>query len=193
MEGGSVKKLIGIVLIFSFMMVVYLENMSLPVMYDFEEETATPVNSKIAAADDEIPDRLPGPKIGSNAPDFSLETLTGETVSLSDFREKKVLINFWAAWCTPCTKELPALEAFRKARQNEIEVISINIDPEDHAKEFAEEAGITFPVLLDVDDQVNEEYQVISIPTTILIDEKGYVINKHIGALDEEGFHVLVQ
>jgi peroxiredoxin len=193
MEGGSVKKLIGIVLIFSFMMVVYLENMSLPVMYDFEEEAATPVNSEISAADEEIPDRLPGPKIGSNAPEFTLETLTGETVSLSDFREKKVLINFWAAWCTPCTKELPALEAFRKARQNEIEVISINIDPEDHAKEFAEEAGITFPVLLDVDDQVNEEYQVISIPTTILIDEKGYVINKHIGALDEEGFHVLVQ
>jgi peroxiredoxin len=193
MEGGSVKKLIGIVLIFSFMMVVYLENMSLPVMYDFEEETATPVNSKIAAADDEIPDRLPGPKIGSNAPDFSLETLTGETVSLSDFRGKKVLINFWAAWCAPCTKELPALEAFKKARQNEIEVISINIDPEDHAEEFAKEAGITFPVLLDVNDQVNEEYQVISIPTTILIDEEGDVINKHIGALDEEGFHVLVQ
>ncbi|WP_421384988.1 peroxiredoxin family protein [Bacillus salacetis] len=190
------KKLIGTVLILSFITVVYLENMSSPVMFKFDEEeekAAVSVDSEMSDAVGDVPDRLPGPKLGSIAPDFTLKTLTGDTISLTDFRGKKVLMNFWAAWCTPCTQELPALEAFKNGTQKDIEVISINIDPEDHAQEFAEDTGISFPVLLDIDDKVNEEYQVISIPTTMLIDEKGYVINKHIGAMDEEGFHVFVQ
>jgi peroxiredoxin len=195
LEGVSVKKLIGIILIISFVAVVYMENTSLPVMYDFEEpeELTTNVKAETTVTEDQIQDRLPGPKTGTKAPEFTLPTLKGETISLSDYRGKKVLINFWAAWCTPCTKELPALEAFKKAAPGDIEVISINIDPDDHAQEFAEEAGVSFPVLLDKDDKVNEEYQVISIPTTILIDASGNVINKHIGAMDEEGFHVFVQ
>ncbi|WP_168412933.1 peroxiredoxin family protein [Bacillus salacetis] len=166
-------------------------------MYEFKEdrEEAVPAvtSSELASGDEEIPDRLPGPKLGSPAPEFTLKSLSGETVSLTNFKGKKVLINFWAAWCKPCTAELPALEAFNKSGQKDIQVLSINIDPEDHAGEFAKEAGISFPVLLDEDDKVNEEYQVISIPTSLLIDENGYVINKHIGAMDEEGFHVFVQ
>jgi peroxiredoxin len=190
-----VKKLIGILLILSFVMVIYMDNTSLPVMYDFKEtEAAKPtVIPETVVANENMTDRLPGPKIGTLAPNFTLPTLTGENVSLTDFKGKKVLINFWAAWCTPCTKELPALEAFNKASQQDIKVISINIDPEDHAEEFARDAGISFPVLLDEDDKVNEAYQIITIPTTFLIDEEGKVINKHFGALDEEGFHVFVQ
>lgn len=188
------KKLIGILLILSFMVVIYMENTSLPVMYDFEnaDEALTKDTPVTTMTEEEVPDRLPGPKIGTLAPNFTLQTLTGETISLADLKGEKVLINFWAAWCTPCTQELPALEEFNKTNQD-IKVISINIDPEDHAEEFSRDAGISFPVLLDEDDKVNENYQVISIPTTMLIDEKGYVINKHIGALDEEGFHVFVQ
>ncbi|WP_232214192.1 peroxiredoxin family protein [Bacillus sp. SG-1] len=186
--------LMGTLLIFLFMVVIYTENKSLPVMYEFKntEEVLSNDNAATSLTQEEVPDRLPGPKLGTMAPDFTLQTLTGETISLADLKGEKVLINFWAAWCTPCTQELPALEEFNKTNQD-IKVISINIDPEDHAEEFARDAGISFPVLLDEDDKVNEDYQVISIPTTMLIDEKGYVINKHIGALDEEGFHVFVQ
>ncbi|WP_409254026.1 TlpA family protein disulfide reductase [Bacillus sp. SCS-153A] len=189
------KKLIGILLLISFVLVIYMENTSLNVLYYFDGQRETTISRAVespSTTEGELPDRLPGPKIGTLAPDFTLPTLSGDSVSLDDFKGKKVLINFWAAWCTPCTQELPALEAFNKAN-DEIEVISINIDPEDHAEEFARETGITFPVLLDKDDKVNDDYQVISIPTTMLIDEKGYMINKHIGALDEEGFHVFVQ
>ncbi|MGF2615965.1 TlpA family protein disulfide reductase [Rossellomorea vietnamensis] len=188
------KKLIGILLMISFLFVIYLENTSLSSMRkwsDSEHANAGEllVNSTLAS---DTPDRLPGPAIGTLAPEFSLNTLSEESIYLTDYRGKKVLINFWAAWCAPCTKELPALEAFKKAN-TAVEVISINIDPEDRAKEFAEKAGVSFPVLLDEDDKVNEAYGVISIPTTILINEEGFVVNKQIGALDEEGFHVFVQ
>ncbi|MGM0844808.1 MAG: peroxiredoxin family protein [Bacillota bacterium] len=185
------KKLIGLLLLPAFVLVVYLENTSLSTMDVWIGSEIAEVSSAMDVSLANL-DRIPGPKLGTPAPDFTLNTLSGEEVSLSDYRGKKVLINFWAAWCTPCTKELPALEAFNKASPG-VEVISINIDPEDNAKQFAEKAGISFPVLLDEYDEVNEEYRVISIPTTMLIDENGIVTNKHIGALDEEGFHVFVQ
>ncbi|WP_456271242.1 peroxiredoxin family protein [Bacillus sp. AK031] len=190
------KKLIGVMLIFFFGLVVYTDNSSQMVLYDFDEAEEQQASSTIQPSvqrTEDVPDRLPGPKIGEAAPEFKLKNLSGETIALSEFKGKKVLINFWAAWCSPCTKELPALQAFMEANVDGIEVISINIDPEEHAAEFAENAGVTFPVLLDEKDEVNEAYQIISIPTTFLIDEEGKVINKHIGALDEEGFHVFVQ
>ncbi|TYR72753.1 TlpA family protein disulfide reductase [Rossellomorea vietnamensis] len=189
----SMKKSIGLMLMISFVFVIYLENTSL---FSTEIWSGSEVEIAERIAVNSVPvtqaRRLNGSEIGTLAPEFSLKTLSGKSIYLSDYKGKKVLVNFWAAWCAPCTKELPALEAFNKASSG-VEVISINIDPEDRAKEFAEKAGISFPVLLDADDKVNTEYGVISIPTTVLIDEEGFIINKHIGALDEEGFHVFVQ
>lgn len=189
----SVKKLIGFMLMISFVIVIYLENTSL---FSMEEWSVSEGKIAEEIAVNSVPvtqtRRLNGSEIGTLAPEFSLKTLSGKSIYLSDYKGKKVLINFWAAWCAPCTKELPALEAYNKASSG-VEVISINIDPEDRAKEFAERAGISFPVLLDVDDKVNNDYGIVSIPTTVLVDEEGVIINKHIGALDEEGFHVFVQ
>ncbi|MBL4950678.1 redoxin domain-containing protein [Neobacillus sp. YIM B02564] len=124
-----------------------------------------------------------GLTIGAKAPDFELKTLTGETVKLSDLKGKKVILNFWATWCGPCKKEMPEMEKFFKQADKNITILAVNIDPQLDVKGFANEYKITFPILLDKDDQVNKTYQVISIPTTYFIDSDGLIQNKLVGSM----------
>ncbi|PLR78576.1 alkyl hydroperoxide reductase [Bacillus sp. V3-13] len=134
----------------------------------------------------EQPDNLPGLKMGVKAPDFELTSLTGETVKLSDFKGKKVMLNFWATWCPPCKAEMPAMEKFYQQMKDEVAVLAVNIDPTNDVKGFTEEQGVTFTILLDDQEEASKIYQIISIPTTFYIDEAGIVRNKHIGAMTEE-------
>ncbi|PLR82462.1 alkyl hydroperoxide reductase [Bacillus canaveralius] len=135
---------------------------------------------------EEQPDNLPGLKMGVKAPDFELTALTGEKVQLSDYKGKKVMLNFWATWCPPCKAEMPAMEKFYRDMKDEIAVLAVNIDPKNDVKGFAEEKGVTFTILLDDQEEVSKIYQIISIPTTYYIDEAGIVQSKHIGAMTQE-------
>jgi peroxiredoxin len=125
-----------------------------------------------------------GLKVGAKAPDFELKTLAGDTVKLSDFKGKKVMLNFWATWCPPCKAEMPAMEEFHKEAGDDVVILAVNIDPHLDVKAFVDENGITFPIPLDAEDKVNETYQVLSIPTTYFIDTKGNIGNKYIGAMN---------
>lgn len=119
------------------------------------------------------------------APDFTLKTLDGRTVSLSDFRGKAVLINFWASWCMPCRVEMPAIErAYRRYRAEGFEVLAIDIEetPET-VQDFVNELGLTFTVLLDEDGTVAQQYFVRGIPTSFFLDRQGYVVASHLGAM----------
>ncbi|MGX6443348.1 redoxin domain-containing protein [Neobacillus sp. K501] len=127
-----------------------------------------------------------GLKVGAKAPDFELKTLSGDTIKLSDLKEKKVMLNFWATWCPPCKAEMPAMEKFHKEAGTEIVILAVNIDPHLDVKAFVDENGITFPIPLDEEDIVNETYQVLSIPTTYFIDSNGNIGNKYIGAMNYE-------
>lgn len=131
-----------------------------------------------------------GLKNGAKAPDFELKTLTGETVKLSDFRGKKVLLNFWATWCGPCKEEVPHLEKFSKEAGDDVVILAVNIDPQLDVKGFAKQYGITFPVLLDEDDHVNTTYKIVAIPTTYFINSKGIIESKFPGAMSEEQMKV---
>ncbi|PLR85718.1 redoxin domain-containing protein [Bacillus sp. V33-4] len=135
---------------------------------------------------EEQPDNLPGLKMGVKAPDFELTALTGEKVQLSDYKGKKVMLNFWATWCPPCKAEMPAMEQFYRDMKDEVAVLAVNIDPKNDVKGFAEEKGVTFTILLDDQEEVSKIYQIISIPTTYYIDEAGIVQSKHIGAMTQE-------
>ncbi|MBE3569559.1 MAG: TlpA family protein disulfide reductase [Bacillales bacterium] len=128
-------------------------------------------------------DRLPGLKIGENAPDFTLPTLKGDWVHLRERKGQKVIINFWATWCPPCKEEIPVLQTFYEQNKGLVELLAVNIDPESNVSHFAEEYGISYPILLDKDGTVNETYKVAAIPTTYVIDENGMIIDKHIGNL----------
>nr|WP_198044812.1 TlpA disulfide reductase family protein [Lysinibacillus timonensis] len=122
------------------------------------------------------------------AVDFELETLAGDTVRLSDYIGKKVILNFWATWCPPCKAEMPHMQKFYEEHGDEVEVIAVNLTSRDNGREaiqsFINEYGLTFTIPLDADNVYGELYEVISIPTTYVIDENGDIIQKIIGPLD---------
>ncbi|WP_428908464.1 peroxiredoxin family protein [Niallia sp. Krafla_26] len=135
---------------------------------------------------DKSKDNLPGLAIGNQAPDFELKTLSGDTVKLSDYRGKKVMLNFWATWCPPCKEEMPDMEQFYQKNSEDIVILAVNIDPQFNVQEFVTDMGLTFPILLDEKDVVNSQYQVLTVPTTYFIDEKGIIRHKYLTAMTQD-------
>ncbi|HBT47034.1 MAG TPA: peroxiredoxin [Peptococcaceae bacterium] len=111
------------------------------------------------------------------APDFTLPTLDGETVTLSELRGKPVFINFWTTWCPYCVREMPDLQEFYSRYRQEVHMAVINITAEekslDDVRNFLAAGGYTFPVLLDTDGDVARRYLVRSIPTSFFLDAQG--------------------
>lgn len=140
----------------------------------------------VQALEAEQEEALPGLKAGTKAPDFSLQTLDGENVKLSDYEGKKVVLNFWATWCKPCREEMPDLQTIYSENNEEIVILAVNMDAHNDVKGFTDSYAVTFPVLLDVEDKVSKIYRVISLPTTYFIDEKGDIAQKHLGQITYE-------
>ncbi len=130
-------------------------------------------------------DAVRGPEIGNLAPDFQLNNLNGQPVSLNDFRGKPVLMNFWTSWCPPCRSEMPFIQdtfADKKWADAGLVVLAIDIgESPSTVREFVENYGLTFPVLLDVARDVSLEYYVRGIPTTFFIDREGIIQDIRIG------------
>lgn len=124
------------------------------------------------------------PRVGSLAPDFTVEMLSGESLRLSDLRGKAVLLNFWATWCPPCRLEMPFIQAvYQEGRYPDLVVVAMNRNEDAGAvSEFMEQNGYTFPVALDPGLNVAEQYQVYAVPETFLIDPDGVIRVKKIGA-----------
>lgn len=128
------------------------------------------------------------PDEGHLAPDFTLKTLEGGTVRLSDFRGKKaVLINFWATWCPPCRLEMPAMEQiYTEYKDKGFEILAVNIEADvwQEITDFVKELRLTFPILLDPDMKITRKYRIIGLPVSVLIDRQGIVRAKEIGYHD---------
>jgi peroxiredoxin len=117
------------------------------------------------------------PTVGTPAEDFSLIDLEGKSQSLSQYRGKIVLVNFWATWCKPCTTEMPAMQTvYEKLREKNFVVLAIN-ELEDDAKvrEHIKQYGHTFPVLMDHDNKVANQFGVFGLPVSVFIDQEGRV------------------
>jgi peroxiredoxin len=117
------------------------------------------------------------PTVGMQAEDFQLADLDGKTQSLSQYRGKIVLVNFWATWCKPCTTEMPAMQAtYDKLRSKGFVVLAVN-ELEDDAKvrEHIKQYGHTFPVLMDRDNKVANQFGVFGLPVSVFIDQEGRV------------------
>lgn len=136
--------------------------------------------------DEEAPargDHPPSPQAGFAAPDFTLETRDGETISLSDLRGQVVLINFWATWCPPCREELPVIQATYQ-NSDDLAVLGVNFQEGlTNVKPFVEKEGLTFPVLLDEKGQVAAMYRTRSLPTSFFLNPDGIITAVHIGPM----------
>lgn len=130
--------------------------------------------------------RLPAaPKAGSAAPDFDLESLSGERLRLQDLSGKPVVINFWATWCIPCEAEMPLLQESYE-RNPGLEVLAINFaEPSADVQAFVDKHGLTFDILLDPRAIVQSLYRVRGYPTTYFIDGEGVIQGVHIGVLSQ--------
>ncbi|WP_318502620.1 TlpA disulfide reductase family protein [Bacillus sp. T3] len=127
-----------------------------------------------------------GIEVGNKAPDFELKTLTGDSVKLSDYKGKKVMLNFWATWCPPCKAEMPEMQKFYVSNKENVEILAVNMDPKNDVAGFVKNGGYTFPILLDEKNEVNQDYGIVSIPTTFFIDEQGVITHKINGQMKLE-------
>jgi len=127
--------------------------------------------------------------VGDNAaPDFTLYTLNGEEVKLSDYLGKVVIIDFWATWCAPCRRGIPDLISIQDEYKDDLVVIGISFDQpatQDELVPFIERYGINYPVVLG-NIEVSAAYgNIQAIPTSFIIDQEGNIINKHIGLVSK--------
>ncbi|MGH2592125.1 MAG: TlpA disulfide reductase family protein, partial [Anaerolineae bacterium] len=113
------------------------------------------------------------------------DTLDGKMVTLSELRGQAVLINLWASWCPPCRAEMPALDAvYRQYRNDGFVVLAVNTtyqDSEADARTFAQNLGLTFPILLDRDGATSRRYLLQALPTTYFVGRDGSIRDIVIG------------
>ena len=129
-----------------------------------------------------------GVGIGQTAPDFSTTTPSGDVIRLNDLRGKTVLLNFWFVACPPCRSEMPAFQSmYESVTDDDLVILAVNsTDSNDAMVAFAEEFGLTFPLLTDSSGAIMDRYNITGFPTTYLIDENGVIIQSQLGPLSEE-------
>jgi peroxiredoxin len=125
--------------------------------------------------------------IGEKAPDFTLRNLDGKEVSLKDSNGKAVLINFWGAWCPPCTIEMPDIVDRSITYSDELVVMAVNYgDSLKTVRDFTNQMSLSFSPLLDLTGDVVDLYLVSGYPTSIFIDSEGVIQMIHVGYMDAE-------
>jgi peroxiredoxin len=128
--------------------------------------------------------------VGSPAPDFTIKTLAGDTVVLSRYRGRPVMVNFWASWCTPCRSEMHDFAtAYESHTTERLAVLAINMTDQERMKDvrrFANDLHIPFPILLDEKGKLRERYALLGIPTSVFIDTLGVVRMVHRGPISSD-------
>ena len=122
--------------------------------------------------------------VGKAAPNFELQNLDGQSISLSSLKGRPVLVNFWATWCSPCVSEMPYIQEIHEDWSDSgLMVLAINTGGSaSEVEQFLQEHNLSLPVLLDTKNVVAPKYGIRYIPTTFFIDKDGIVRNKVIGA-----------
>ena len=122
-------------------------------------------------------------EVGKSAPDFTLKSLDGPNLKLSEMAGNVVLINFWASWCGPCREEMPLLNALHnKYEPLGFTVLGVNVEEDiNGARGFLQDFPVDFPVLLDSANAVSKQYKVIAMPTTVMVDRDGNMRYLHQG------------
>lgn len=134
--------------------------------------------------------------VGKKAPDFVLTDLNGVRHQLSDYKGQGVILNFWATWCKPCEREMPLLASkYQKYKGQGIQVLAVNIGETDVVvNEFVARHDLSFPILIDKNQEVLTAYKVDPLPITFFIDKGGYVNKVQTGEIiDEDMFNEMIE
>jgi cytochrome c biogenesis protein CcmG/thiol:disulfide interchange protein DsbE len=125
-------------------------------------------------------------ELGKPAPNFTLRTLDGKSISLASLRGRPVIVNFWASWCNPCRKEFPLLRStLQKYARDKLAVVGISFqDIDDDARAFAKQERATWPLAVDIDNGLAAKtYGVRSVPTTYFVTPDGVIADQVFGQL----------
>lgn len=163
--------------------------------------SAAPAATAETAASQSTGDASDAEEETAPAPDFTLVDREGNEVSLSDYRGRIVVLNFWASWCPPCQAEMPDFQELHEAWTGPEDpvVLSVNLadgyrgETVDVAKAYLDENGFTFPVLFDEDSVAASIYTSGSIPVTYIIDQEGYAYAQGIGQISKSAVEDTVE
>ncbi|SEA54563.1 Peroxiredoxin [Desulfuromusa kysingii] len=125
-----------------------------------------------------------GGLIGQVAPDLTLTNMQGEAVTLSQFKGKVVILNFWATWCPPCREEMPSMEQLHRDLESKgLVLLAVNVEEngQQAVTQFLQKTPYSFPILLDSESVAQNTYGVFRYPESFIIDRNGVVVEKIIG------------
>ena len=124
------------------------------------------------------------------APNFTVQNVKGEKTELADLSGKPIVLNFWATWCSPCQRELPAFDKMYKVYGEKVQFLMVNVDGGGTApqeiQQSMESAGFSFPLYFDLTNSAAAAYRVASIPISFFIDANGNIISSHLGSMSEK-------
>jgi peroxiredoxin len=127
--------------------------------------------------------------VGSEAPSYVAPTISGDTVRLTDLRGRVVVLNVWATWCTPCVREMPALQRLHdQLGAKGLSVVAVSVDgggmgnADLDVRTFIDRLGLTFTILRDPYGRIEDTFGVSGLPTTFVIDRDGRIERKVLGA-----------
>ncbi len=117
------------------------------------------------------------------AADFTLKSLSGKNIKLSEYAGNVVLLNFWASWCAPCRLEMPLLnDLHNKYEKLGFVVLGVNVEEQTGpARSYIADRPVDFPILFDDRNEVSKKYNVVAMPTTVMIDRNGNMRYLHQG------------
>src|SRR5262249_40091023 len=126
--------------------------------------------------------------VGRTAPEVRLQLTDGTQVALAHYRGKPVVLSFWASWCGPCRRELPALSEFSQ-HHKDVMFLAVNVDRDRNAAErFLKEVAVNLPLAFDSDSSAMGRFDVVSMPTLFVLDKNGTVKLRKVGFSPEKGF-----
>jgi peroxiredoxin len=126
-------------------------------------------------------------QVGLPAPNFTFPDLNGQQVSLSDHRGRVVLVNIWATWCPPCRQEMPSMQKlYERFKGENFEILAVSLDStgREAVGPFMRKMNLTFPALLDPEENIRPLYGITGVPESFIIDKEGILVEKIIGPMD---------